>query len=157
MKSFFLLPAILRLALAESYPFIQSSDFSSGKLGPYPNRTFVSRPDLTAPALNYVASNEACNDGLYTIMSLRGDKVGKDGEDGERPIGKAPMILDERGELVWSDESYGETYDLAVQAYEGKEYLTFWQGKGRKEGHSTGEYVMVCLSHPHFIPKFQKE
>lgn len=146
MKSLFLLPAVLRFVVAEShaYPFYQSSDFSSGKLGPYPNRTFNSRPDLTAPALNYISSSSACDDGLYTILSLRGDAVESDGEI----EGRAPMILDGKGELVWMDPKYGETYDLAVQSFEGREYLTFWQGKGRKEGHSTGVYVMVrlCLS-----------
>lgn len=56
------------------------------------------------------------------------------------------MILDERGNLVWMNATYGETYDLAVQRYNGADYLTFWQGQGRKQGHSKGEYVMVSLS-----------
>lgn len=140
MKGFFVLPVFLRLAIADAYPYFQSSDFDNGKFGPYPNRTFISRPDLIAPSLNFLKKDPRCNDGLYTLISLRGDKVYA------RRGGQSPMILDERGNLVWMNATYGETYDLAVQRYNGADYLTFWQGQGRKQGHSKGEYVMVSLS-----------
>ncbi|CZR65053.1 uncharacterized protein PAC_14953 [Phialocephala subalpina] len=137
MKSIFLLPSLLRLAIASPPPYFQSSDFDTGKLGPYPNHTFISRPDLVAPSLNIVKWNDSCDDGLYTFISLRGDKVDPGlGQQG-------PMILDSKGDLVWMNNTYGETYDFAVQRFEGEDYLTFWQGQGRKDGHSTGVYVML--------------
>ena len=69
------------------------------------------------------------------MISLRGDKV--------ELKGQSPMIFDGKGNLVWMNATYGETFGLGVQTYKGKKYLTFWQGDDSVGGHGEGYYFMV--------------
>jgi hypothetical protein len=135
-SSIFLLPSILRLALAaESFPYFNSAAFDDGALGAYPNQTYITAPEVISPRLNILQSSSRCDDGLYTMISLRGDRV--------ELKGQSPMIFDGKGNLVWMNATYGETFGLGVQTYKGKDYLTFWQGDDSVGGHGEGYYFMV--------------
>jgi hypothetical protein len=121
--------------IADIYPFFQSKEFDLGEFGPYPNRTFFATPQHIAPKLNILQSNPRCQDGLYTMVSLRGESM-----TGQS---KSPMILDNNGHLVWMNATYGETFALGVQTYKGEDYLTFWKGNPVVAGHGEGHYYMV--------------
>ena len=69
------------------------------------------------------------------MISLRGDKVELQGQ--------SPMIFDGKGNLIWMNATYGETFGLGVQKYKGQDYLTFWQGDDSVGGHGQGYYFMV--------------
>lgn len=134
--SLFLLPSILRVILAaETFPYFNSAAFDDGSLGAYPNQTYVTSPEAISPRLNILQSSSRCDDGLYTMISLRGDKV--------ELKGQSPMIVDGKGNLVWMNATYGETFGLGVQKYKGQDYLTFWQGDDSVGGHGEGYYYMV--------------
>jgi Arylsulfotransferase (ASST) len=51
-----------------------------------------------------------------------------------------PMILDDRGQLVWF-EKYITARDFKVQRYRGRPVLTWWEGS-IVFGHGVGEYVI---------------
>ncbi|KAM3080381.1 hypothetical protein ACMFMG_005339 [Clarireedia jacksonii] len=131
------LSSLLSLALANTqiYPHIQSQEFDNGKFGLYPNRTYHTRPDLISPQLNILRHDPRCESSLYTLISLRGDMV--------KPKGQSPMVFDSSGNLVWMNATYGETFGLNVQTYNGKEYLTFWQGDDSVGGHGEGVYILL--------------
>ncbi|KAL4978896.1 ASST-domain-containing protein [Aspergillus desertorum] len=82
-----------------------------------------------------VRSSKACKDGLYTFLSPRGEGV----------AARGPTILDQEGELVWTSESatYGAAYNLDVQEYRGNQYLTFWEGDDKVDGHGDGTIHML--------------
>lgn len=124
-------------ATPETFPYIQSTEFDAGDYGAYPNRTYITRPDLISPRLNILQDDPRCDDGLYTMISLRGDKV--------HITGQSPMIHDHQGNLVWMNASYGETFGLNVQRYKNVDYLTFWQGDDSVGGHGEGVYILVCF------------
>ena len=145
-SSFLLLPPLLRVILAaETFPYLNSAAFDDGSLGAYPNQTYVSAPNTISPRLNVLQSSSRCDDGLYTMISLRGDQVDLKGQ--------SPMILDGNGSLVWMNATYGETFGLGVQTYKGKDYLTFWQGDDSVGGHGEGYYFLVRagLRPEHFL------
>lgn len=49
------------------------------------------------------------------------------------------------GTLIWTtNQYYGQVYNLQVQEYKGKKYLTFWAGNDSVGGHGVGKYYMVC-------------
>ncbi|KAL4988943.1 ASST-domain-containing protein [Aspergillus falconensis] len=82
-----------------------------------------------------VQSSKACKDGLFTFLSPRGEGV----------AARGPTILDQEGELVWTSEStaYGAAYNLDVQEYKGNQYLTFWEGDDKVNGHGAGTIHML--------------
>ncbi|KAH9219381.1 ASST-domain-containing protein [Leptodontidium sp. 2 PMI_412] len=123
---------------AEVSTFFKSTDFDRGKYGPYPHKSYVTEPGLISPCHNIQQSNPMCDDGMYIMTSLRGDKV--------KPEWKSPMIHDTSGNLVWMDPSYGETFGLSVQRYKGIDYLTFWKGDDSL-GHGEGTYIMLDASY----------
>jgi len=53
-----------------------------------------------------------------------------------------PVILDSRGNLVWSEGKFGQAMNLQVQRYKGEDFLTFWSGTSGGP-HSNGSYYMV--------------
>ncbi|KAG8169805.1 hypothetical protein KVR01_000550 [Diaporthe batatas] len=92
-----------------------------GFYGLYPKTRFKSY-ELAAPRLNFLKWDEQCDDGYY-LVSPRGSTVNS----------PAPVILDGRGNLVWTTE--GSTFgkgrgvtDFKVQMYKGKPHLTLWGG-----------------------------
>ncbi|KAL4756274.1 arylsulfotransferase family protein [Aspergillus foveolatus] len=82
-----------------------------------------------------VRNSKACKDGLYTFLSPRGEGV----------AARGPTILDQEGELVWTTETstYGAAYNLDVQEYKGNQYLAFWEGDDKVDGHGDGTIHML--------------
>ncbi|RDW57800.1 hypothetical protein BP5796_12601 [Coleophoma crateriformis] len=133
-SAFFLL-GLVSAVVADNFPYFQSVEFDQGKFGPYPNRSYVATPQLIAPTLNFLQSSPQCDNGTYTMVCLRGDRI--------PTTAKSPMILDDKGQLVWMNASYGETFALGVQKYNGSDYLTFWKGNPAVGGHGEGYYYML--------------
>lgn len=117
-----------------------NQSIDNGTLGYYPTWSFKTEGDTFAPRINWLQWDSQCNDGTYYFLTPRGWGI-------ERP---GPMILDWRGDLVWTkhfaNEWGGQAYDFMVQHYQGQEYLTFWTGDDRVRGHGSGSYMMVSAA-----------
>lgn len=98
-------------------PFTKSTLFDSGFLGAYPYESFHTT-DLVAPRLNIRQWDSQCDHGLI-LFTPRANSVPDDG----------PMILDAKGNLIWTDKSFGTADNLQIQQYKGESYLTFWAGR----------------------------
>ena len=99
---------------------------------PGPVRAFRSRPDLGPPAVEVATQAHDTAPG-YVFVAPKNDP----GQDG-------PMIVDNRGELVWFRPMRGEgvrAMDFKVQSYRGEPVLTYYQGVGTTYGR--GEYVIL--------------
>jgi hypothetical protein len=90
--------------------------------------SFRSRPDL-APAAAEVTGGVSGTAPGYVFLALK-EGVGEHG----------PMILDDRGQLVWF-EKYVTARNFKVQRYRGRPVLTWWEGSV-VAGHGVGEYVI---------------
>src|SRR5215218_8126007 len=90
--------------------------------------SFRSRPDL-APAAAEVTGGVSGTAPGYVFLALK-EGVGEHG----------PMILDDRGRLVWF-EKYVTARNFKVQRYRGRPVLTWWEGSV-VAGHGVGEYVI---------------
>lgn len=137
--SLLLIPAI---ASPDQDPRFRSEKYAQGFEGPFPLQRYRSA-DLSGPILNYWQHSTACQDGLYTILSPRGDAVRHSG----------PMILDQEGHLVWF-KRYKTTYNANVETYKGERYLTFWAGDDSVKGHGEGVYYMVRVRPATFVLLF---
>ncbi|KAK5114128.1 hypothetical protein LTR62_002698 [Meristemomyces frigidus] len=113
----------------------------NGTYGSYPTRSYGTVEGLRSPQTNYLQWNERCDDGLFNFITPRGWSLPDPG----------PMILDNNGDLIWSEhfegESSGQAYDFRVQKFMGQEYLTFWLGDDRVRGHGSGFYYMLNSSY----------
>jgi hypothetical protein len=89
---------------------------------------FRSRPDI-APAAAEVTQRAHGTAPGYLFLGLK-EGVGEHG----------PMILDDRGQLVWFAK-YTSARDFRVQRYRGRPVLTWWEGRV-VVGHGVGEYVV---------------
>src|SRR5829696_4974368 len=89
---------------------------------------FRSRPDL-APAAAEVTTSAYGTAHGYVFVALK-EGAGEHG----------PMILDDRGRLVWF-EKYVTARDFKVQRYRGRPVLTWWEGSV-VVGHGVGDYVV---------------
>src|ERR687889_937212 len=89
---------------------------------------FRSRPDLAPAAAEVTGSAYGTAPGCVFLALKEGA-----GEHG-------PMILDDRGQLVWF-EKYFSARDFRVQRYRGRPVLTWWEGSV-VAGHGVGEYVI---------------
>jgi hypothetical protein len=95
-------------------------------------RAFRSRPDLGPPAVEVATQAHDTAPG-YVFVAPKNDP----GQDG-------PMIVDNRGELVWFRPMRGEgvrAMDFKVQSYRGEPVLTYYKGIGTTYGR--GEYVIL--------------
>jgi len=104
--------------------------------GYYPQRSFKSLP-LRAPAPRIALDSGVCHDGLYTFISPRGNALKEHGN----------AILDDDGDLIWIHETKEQAYGLAVQEYQGKQYLSYWEGEDKMQGHGQGVYVLLDSSY----------
>jgi arylsulfotransferase ASST len=111
------------------------SDASSG-------RTYLSRPDLSAPLLlttEYDAAKparSAADDDLVFIAPKEGDPL------------TGPLIVDASGEPVWIHPLDPErAFDLRVQEYAGEPVLTWWHGVDIGVGYGYGEYTIMDQSY----------
>lgn len=120
---------------APTHEYDQAVD--NGNFGYYPSRTFMTGDDIIAPQTNWLQWDQQCDDGNFYFLTPKGWSISQPG----------PMILDSRGDLVWSkhfDNKWGgQAYDLMVQHYQGQEYLTLWTGDDQIRGHGSGAYMMV--------------
>ncbi|KUL82887.1 hypothetical protein ZTR_09008 [Talaromyces verruculosus] len=123
------------IARSDVEHFHASNAYEIGDLGGWPQQLYKSSP-MIGPVLNYIHESEQCNNNAgYTMITPRGNSV---------PV-PGPMIIDDRGDLIWT-KHYGSTYDLKVQQYRGKDYLTFWVGKDLG-GHGSGSHYMLDSSY----------
>ncbi|KAI8631627.1 Arylsulfotransferase-domain-containing protein [Xylariaceae sp. FL1651] len=111
--------------------------YEFGFYGLYPQTSFKSF-ELTSPLLNFPRWDEGkCGDGYY-VIAPKGKIVSNSG----------PTILDSRGELIWTDNSYGVVFNLQIQTYRGEDYLTFWSNpEGSSHGYGRGIYYMLDSSY----------
>ncbi|KAI1341165.1 Arylsulfotransferase-domain-containing protein [Xylariaceae sp. FL0016] len=107
--------------------------YNLGFYGLFP-RTWYKSFDLGSPLLHFLQWDVKCENGYY-LLAPRGSYV-------ENP---GPVILDARGNLVWTDDQFGMVTDVKTQVYKGKQYLTFWAGQnGRlRFGYGMGKYYML--------------
>jgi Arylsulfotransferase (ASST) len=89
---------------------------------------FRSRPDLAPAAAEMTVRASGTAPG-YIFLALK-EGAGEHG----------PMILDDRGRLVWF-ENYFTARDFKVQHYRGRPVLTWWEGS-IVAGHGAGDYVV---------------
>jgi len=111
---------------------------------------FVSRPDLTPPALTIAhhgrAPSAGSSDPPYFILTPSGYPLTGPGTPGL-------MILDRHGSIVWyspntafpASKGLGRV-DLKVQTYQGKPVLTWWQGQINK-GIGEGQAIIADTSY----------
>lgn len=117
------------------------ADVDQGSSGSFPVRS-LRTTRLQPPHTNFATWSPECafEDASY-FLTPKGHKVPSPG----------PMILDSRGELVWShhfdNEFGGQAYDLQVQEYHSQKYLTFWLGDDRIRGHGAGHFYMLNSSY----------
>ncbi len=107
---------------------------------------FVSRPDLTPPALTIAPHGSASPDPPYFILAPAGYPRTGPGTPGL-------MILDRAGHIVWYSPNTGfpagqgaGRMGLNVQSYRGRPVLTWWQGKVIK-GYGEGQAVIADSSY----------
>lgn len=109
--------------------------YDLGLYGISPTQHFVST-DLLSPFVNIAQWDPRCeSDGALVFLSPRGLAVTDPG----------PVILDARGNLIWTERRFGQITNLQVQQYKGQDYLTFWAGSS-KGPHSNGTYYLVRLT-----------
>ncbi|KAL1869508.1 hypothetical protein Plec18167_007806 [Paecilomyces lecythidis] len=129
------LAVLISSALADVGAYYGSNEYEKGELGEWPQQTYHSSR-IIGPVVDFLQHSDRCDDGLYTMLSLRGSKVPSPG----------PMILDGKGNLVWTAEGYVQPYALAKYTYKGNDYLTFWVGND-EIGHGEGMYYMLDSSY----------
>jgi hypothetical protein len=130
-RSFLLATSFLNLAFAD----IQVRPEPTGE---WPTELYHST-SIQGTSVYYVKSDARCENGQYTLLTPQGEGV----------AARGPTIVDQDGQLVWKRESvestYDSTYNLDVQTYKGHDYLTFWAGNDKVEGHGDGIVYMVCI------------
>lgn len=116
------------------FPSLDVPFYDLGLFGACRRQDYVSF-NLTAPLPSLVTWDESCEHG-YVFLDPSGPSVGHAG----------PLIMDGKGELVWTSDRFETTTNSKIQRYKGREYLTFWSGlKARTSG--TGIYYML---HPNY-------
>ena len=98
-------------------------------------RSFVTRPDLRPPIVEIVhASGEAADGALFVAPS-------------SGPGQRGPLILDDRGEVVWFKPTTPHTaMNFRSALFRGKPVLTWWEGSTER-GLGTGEHVILDQSY----------
>jgi Arylsulfotransferase (ASST) len=99
--------------------------------------TFRSRPDLQPPTVEVVTRAHDTAPGYVFAAPKTSPRY-------RGTIQNGPMIVDNRGELVWFRPMRGEgvrAMDFKVQRYRGEPVLTYYQGVGTTYGR--GEYVIL--------------
>jgi hypothetical protein len=84
-------------------------------------RAFRSRPDLRPPAVEVRTAAAGAEPGMVFVAPKRGATQ------------QGPMIVDQRGALVWFEPLPGDqqAFDFRAQTYRGEPVLTWWQGRMR--------------------------
>ncbi|KAK4903430.1 hypothetical protein LTR27_000361 [Elasticomyces elasticus] len=118
---------------AHDEAYHDSGRYNAGQHGDYVEQRFVST-NVKAPKLNFMRPFTKCNDGSYLFLAPRGSVMNS-----------SVCILDATGSLVWTSSDFeGQAYNLQVQQYLGKDYLTFWAGDNSLGGgHGDGRHYML--------------
>jgi hypothetical protein len=96
--------------------------------------TFASEPELQVPTLS-VAARTSPSAGLLFVTTLTG------------PGQRGPMIVDDRGNLVWFRRTSKVAINFRRQLYRGKPVLTWWEGDITQIGTGQGEGVVLDASY----------
>lgn len=123
---YLLIPVLLRLNLQFGI-----SLFDHGFYGLYPATQYVSF-DMESPDVELAIWDDRCSEG-YIFIAPHGSPI----------EGSNPVILDARGNLVWTMPVDRPATNFNVQEYLGAKYLTYWHGES-DHGHGLGSYSMVC-------------
>lgn len=91
---------------------------------------FVSQPSLQPPTIA-VTTSTSPSPGYLLVASLNG------------PGQRGPLMLDNRGQVVWFRPTSKVAINLQAQQYKGKPVLTWWEGDVTQTG--TGEGVGVIV------------
>jgi hypothetical protein len=90
---------------------------------------FVSRPDLQPPTVTIDAAGGA-TPGYVFIAPKKAVRQ------------EGPLIVDDRGRVVWFHPQRLGVADFRLQRYRGRPVLTWWQGHS-KFGRGRGNYVIM--------------
>jgi hypothetical protein len=96
--------------------------------------TFASEPSLKVPTLS-VTKRTSPGPGLLFVTTLTG------------PGQRGPMIVDDRGNLVWFRRTSKVAINFRRQIYRGKPVLTWWEGDITQIGTGEGEGVILDTSY----------
>ncbi|KAJ9651615.1 hypothetical protein H2198_009118 [Neophaeococcomyces mojaviensis] len=135
-----LLFVLLTLGTADIYPFIDSQEYSSGELGPYPTQTFFSDLDVIAPVANVVVEpNGNVSHERFVTWAAHGDNI----------VPKGPQLLDAKSlSVVYQGPQLGEdTFGISVQACNGSDYLLWWAGTNIEGRASGNHYIFNSTYH----------
>lgn len=106
-----------------------------GIFGSYPRIRYESFK-TASPQVNHIRKDDRCDDGLI-FMTPYGSAVDSHG----------PVILDNDGNLVWTQASWGRTADFKVQKIAGESYITFWHDTPTSVGEdASGQGVYAIVS-----------
>lgn len=100
--------------------------------GGYPRTSYESF-GAESPMVNIAKRDPRCDEG-YTFLAPRGKFVGTPG----------PVIIDNDGNLIWTQTKWGQAMDLKVQKFQNKDYITFWRGSDTGN-FGTGSYYIVSF------------
>ncbi len=108
------------------------------ELGAGRRERFRSRPDLAPPQTTIVRRLPGTAPGLIFLNGRNRTGRGQQG----------PLIVDDRGEVVWFTPVGGrrKATDVRTQTYRGRPVLTYWVGKAR-QGAGSGENVILDQSY----------
>ena len=129
----------LSLTTADLPPYgpQDAEDFDKAKYGIFSEHKYKSTRLVGPRFLRRTWVPEYCTSDDYYFFAPRGMLVGHPG----------PMIVDDKGSLIWHSNAWPVAYGLDVQRYRGEDYLTFWSGNDQVIGHGSGYYYMVS----HFV------
>lgn len=129
---------VLSIVQISTFFFPSSSTlfYDLGLYGWYSEQSYHSS-NITSPRVStpkwHPAICDAENDANGLVLrDLHGSSVRQNGV----------TIVDLKGDLIWSNDSFGHASNLKVQTWRGNEYLTFWAGS-RDGGSGQGKYYMV--------------
>ncbi|KAI0476326.1 ASST-domain-containing protein [Xylariaceae sp. FL0804] len=121
--------------------YVRDDGYDRAAYGRHPSQQFQSAAELEAPQVNILQWDKSCETSLLTLMTPRGAATGS----------PQATMLDHRGGLVWTSGWKGQQiYNLMVQPYKGKDYLTFWSGDDGVGGHGAGTVQMLDHEYQHF-------
>ena len=99
-----------------------------------PARTFYSRPDLRPAPITVTRRAGATAPG-YLFLAPK-----------KNVVQMGPLIVDNRGEVVWFRPTKLGVLNFRVQRYRGRPVLTWWQGVSQK-GVGQGRYEIYDTSY----------